>query len=67
MTDTKISGLVSCSPDTNQKVHDLVMLYLNNQDLTDISIDNLAKKYIDVTKQLNSSLNDYRKSLKNIL
>ena len=64
MSDTKINGSVSCNPSTNQKIHDLTMLYLRNQDLTNISIDSLAKIYIDTTNELNSSLNNYRKHLK---
>lgn len=63
MSDTKINGSVSCNPSTNFKIHDLTMLYLQNQNLTNISIDELAKTYIDTTIKLNSSLNNYRKSL----
>ena len=62
--NVKVSGSISTILSSSQKIHDLAILYLKNQDLTGITIDDLAKKYIDVTNSLNTSLNDYRKSLK---
>lgn len=62
--DVRVSGSVSTILSSSQKVHDLTILYLKNQDLTNITTDDLAKKYIDTVNSLNTSLNDYRKSLK---
>lgn len=66
MNDTKINGSVTFNPSSSQKVHDLTMLYLKNQNLSGLSIDYIAQKYIDTSIQFNSSLNSYRKSLKGI-
>ena len=62
--NVKVSGSISTTLSSSHKIHDLAILYLRNQDLTGITIDELAKKYIDATNSLNVSLNDYRKSLK---
>lgn len=58
--ETKINGSISCSPSSTKKVHDLTMLYLQGQDLSKLSISEIAQKYSDIEAEFNEAFRTQR-------
>ena len=57
-SETKIDGNVSFRPTRSAKIHELTMLYLNNQDLTNLSISEIAQKYTDIEQEFEKAFKE---------
>lgn len=58
--DTSIRGSISVRPSDSTKIHDLTMLYLKNQDLSNLTVSEIAKKYKDTESEFKKGLLEQR-------
>lgn len=49
--NVNIQNAISVLPSSATKIHDLTMLYLKSQNISNLTISELAQKYTDIAKE----------------
>lgn len=60
--DVKITNGLSIYRSKSDKIHELTMLYLKNQDLSNLSISEIAQKYTDTEEEFDNCFKEQRQN-----
>ena len=60
--DVDIKGSIPIYPSSIARDHDLTMLYLKNQDLSKLSVSEIAQRYTDTKNEFNNAFKEQRRN-----
>lgn len=60
--DVKITNGLYINRSKSDKIHELTMLYLKNQNISNLSISELAQKYSDIEEEFDNAFKEQRQS-----